>query len=56
LCKKESVEPIQNHKKGVEVKSTIKPFKIDLNHLTGIPNFAEISKDPLKIPQHGIEI
>jgi hypothetical protein len=47
---KENVEAITVHRKVIEVKSTIKPFKFDINHVTGISNFSEISKDPLKYP------
>lgn len=53
---KENVQPIETHKKQATQKSTIKNFKLDLNHLTGIPNFAEISKEPLKIPQYALDI
>jgi hypothetical protein len=32
------------------LKNTIKPFKIDVNQLTGIKNFTQISSHPLAIP------
>ena len=54
---KEKVEPIENHKrKDHSCKPTIKQYKVELNLLTGIPNFADISKDPLKIPQYALDI
>ena len=42
--------------KPAEAKSAIKKFILELNNLTGIPNFAEISKEPLKIPQYALDI
>lgn len=33
-------------------KSSIKPFKIDNNKLTGLENFSEISKNPLSLPDY----
>lgn len=50
---KENPEKIENHYKNAVVKRTIKPFVIDLNELTGLSNFKEISKNPLQIPEHG---
>jgi hypothetical protein len=38
------------------VKSAIKPFNLPVAHLTGIQDFEKISKDPLAIPNHGLEI
>lgn len=32
------------------LKNTIKPFKLDVNQLTGIKNFTDISQDPYAIP------
>ncbi len=40
LCKKESVEPVSNHKKQIKPKVCIKSFKLDINQLTGIANFS----------------
>jgi hypothetical protein len=44
---KENPERIENHYKASTIKKTIKPFIIDLNELTGLSNFKEISKNPL---------
>lgn len=44
---KENPEKIENHYKASTIKKTIKPFIIDLNELTGLSNFKEISKNPL---------
>ena len=38
------------------MKSAIKPFKIDQNKLTGLPNFTEISKDPLALPPYARDV
>ena len=56
IHKNENVDAVDNHKKPNEKKSAIKNFRLDLNSITGIPNFTDLSKDPLKIPQHGLEI
>ncbi len=48
--------PVDSHKRECEVKSTIKPYKLDLNQTTGIQNFSEIAKNPLKIPQYALDI
>jgi hypothetical protein len=37
------------------VKRAIKPFKMDVNQMTGISNFSEISPDPLKLPDYALE-
>ncbi len=44
---KENPEKIENNYKETTNKRTIKPFVIDLNELTGLSNFKEISKNPL---------
>lgn len=36
------------------MKSSLKPFKIDQNQLTGLRNFTEISKDPLALPAYAL--
>lgn len=41
-----------NHRREVTLKSTIKPFKIDNNRLTGLKNFTDICKDPLALPSY----
>ena len=54
---KEVVQPLDAHKKSVDAKKrAIKPFTLDLNALTGIQNFKDISKDPLQLPYYAIEI
>lgn len=50
---KENPEKIQNHYKNSVLKKSIKPFVIDINELTGLSNFKDISKNPLQIPEHG---
>jgi hypothetical protein len=50
---KENPGKVENHYKPNIAKRTIKPFILDINQLTGLPNFKEISKDPLAIPEHG---
>ena len=36
-----------------KVISAIKPFELSINQLTGLPNFEDICKNPLAIPEHG---
>lgn len=45
---------VDNHRKtdNKPKKSTIKPFTLDNNKLTGIENFTEICKDPLALPDY----
>ena len=44
-----------NHKQErTDVKSALKPFKIDNNKLTGLKNFTTICKDPLAIPAYAM--
>lgn len=50
------IQTVENHKQDASKKSAIKNFKLDINTMTGIPNFDKISKDPLKIPQYAIDI
>lgn len=52
----EEVAKVETHYRQNDKKSAIKIFKLDLNSITGIPNFNDLSKDPFKIPQHGLEI
>ena len=56
LRDKETVEPVTNHREKKAGKATIKNFNLDLGDLTGLTNFAEISKNPLALPQHAIQI
>lgn len=50
---KENPGKVENHYKKSALKKTIKHFIIDLNELTGLANFKEISKNPLQIPEYG---
>ena len=51
------IKPVENHKREKNTaKSAIKKFNLDYNNMTGIANFSEICKDPLRIPQHGLDI
>ena len=47
-----TLKPVDNHKKEKKVKSAIKPFNLDMNKLTGLSNFTEISKEPLALPAY----
>lgn len=52
----EKIDKVMNHRdasKLVGLKSSIKPFVLDKNSLTGLQNFTEIAKNPLQIPEHG---
>ena len=54
----EDLTPIDTHK-DVErnktgLKCTIKPFIIDINKLTGLKNFTEISSNPLALPHYAL--
>lgn len=52
-----NLTPIETHKdeqKRLSMKSAIKPFKLDLNKLTGLRNFTEISPDPLALPHYAL--
>ena len=53
---KEKVEPVQAHKKPAELKAAIKPFTLNINQLTGIQNFTQLSRDPLKLPDYALEL
>jgi hypothetical protein len=44
---------VVSHKKESKPKECIKPFNLDVNQITGLVNFSEISKDPLAIPFYG---
>lgn len=56
LNRKENLEPVQTHKREKQdLKCAIKAFKLDVNQLTGIQNFTEISPDPLKIPDYATD-
>jgi|TARA_B110000285_G_C14951852_1_gene527204 hypothetical protein len=48
----ETLPKVMNHRENPKSskKSAMKPFKIDVNHLTGIKNFTAISQNPLAIP------
>lgn len=48
------LKKVDNHrqKDNHPKKSTIKPFKLCNNKLTGIDNFTEISKNPLTLPEY----
>ena len=48
----EDLTPIDTHKHAVKTKCAIKPFKIDINKLTGLKNFSELSPDPLALPHY----
>ena len=50
------VDEVITHKNPHSKKSAIKRFNLDVNQLTGIPNFTQLSKDPLKIPKYALEI
>jgi hypothetical protein len=43
---------IECHRHKKPKKSSIKPFKICNNKLTGLDNFTEISKNPLDLPDY----
>lgn len=56
LNRKDTVEPVQTHKRETQnLKPGIKAFKLDVNQLTGIQNFTEISPDPLKVPDYATD-
>lgn len=44
----------KNEDKNKGLKSSIKPFKIDQNQLTGLRNFTDICKDPLALPSYAL--
>ena len=49
--------PIATHKdasKLTGLKKTIKNFQIDINKLTGLRNFTELSPDPLALPHYAL--
>ena len=55
--KLEDLTPVDNHKdpsKQTGKKSTIKPFNLDKNKLTGLKNFTEICADPLALPPYAL--
>ena len=45
------LKKVVTHRENEIKKRCIKPFVIDVNHLTGIKNFTQISKNPLAIPR-----
>lgn len=53
---KEKIEPIVTHHKPRKLKPAIKQFSLDINALTGIHNFTQISPDPLKLPPYALEL
>ena len=56
LRDKEQVERVLTHYHKKQLKSCIKPFTLPVAELTGLENFDQLSKDPLAIPTHGLEI
>ena len=50
----EAVTTHKNEEKNKGLKSTIKPFKIDQNQLTGLRNFTDLCKDPLALPSYAL--
>lgn len=53
----EDLTPIDVHKdaaKKSSLKSAIKPFQIDVNKLTGLSNFTQLSPDPLALPPYAL--
>ena len=57
LKKLEDLKPIDTHKnpaKQTGIKRAIKPFNIDVNKLTGLKNFTELSPNPLALPPYAL--
>lgn len=55
--KAEDLTPVDVHRdatKQVGIKKTIKNFKLDINKLTGLRNFNELSSDPLALPSYAL--
>ena len=50
----EDLVPVETHKKPVQLKRAIKQHDIDVNKLTGLKNFSEISPNPLALPPYAL--
>lgn len=44
----------KNEEKNKNLKSAIKKYNLDNNHITGLKNFTDISKDPLALPAYAL--
>ena len=50
----DKIEKVKIHHKEKQLKPAIKKYQMDTNKVTGIANFSQLSKDPLKIPDYGL--